>query len=376
MSKDYNQFELPDFIHNKSFLAYAIGNNPKDRQRWKLWLKSSPSNKHIAEKAYQVLNLMNKQGSPQVTFSKDDEFEKLMHRIDNQRLSKNEFSERSLRKWLKVAAMIIVLVSFGITCLVVGMAYRQNSTITYNKITVPKGSKTKVELEDGTIVWLNAESTLQYPSKFSKSERKVKLVGEAYFVVNKSVNRPFVVLTSDIRINVLGTSFNVKNYPQDDIIETTLESGVVNIEKLNTKGKAGEKIILKPNQKLVLFKSSLDDEIKQVDEKSGSLRKSDLITRQKINGEKKSSIYNDVDTETYTSWKDGKLVFKNEPLNVLAGRLEKWYDINIQITDESLRIKTYTGIFEKETVEQALKAICLTSNINFKIDKNNVTIYK
>jgi ferric-dicitrate binding protein FerR (iron transport regulator) len=145
---------------------------------------------------------------------------------------------------------------------------------------------------------------------------------------------------------------------------------------LNHGGGVRKKITLKPKQKLVLYKQLSDYKIQEVDETPESLEESDLMAEQQTSVDKKSSLYMNVDTETYTSWKDGKLIFRNEPLDVLADRLEKWYDVNIQISDKSLMSKTYTGVFEKETVEQALKAICLTSNIHFEIDKNNITISK
>jgi ferric-dicitrate binding protein FerR (iron transport regulator) len=376
MSKSYNEFELSDFLENKSFLTFAIGKNPKDQSHWEAWLRNNPPNKNIAEKAYQILNLMNNQGKQQVEFSKKEEFERLMYSIDHQRPVENDISGRSLQKLLKIAAAIIVLLSLGIAYLIVNPSESQDLTNAYNKITVPKGSKAKLEFEDGTKVWLNAESSLTYPSKFSKSERKVNLVGEAYFIVSKNPNRPFIVMTSGIRINVLGTSFNVKAYPQDNTIETTLESGVLSVEQLNLGRSSRENIILKPNQKLILLKNPLNREKKNSDNKSDSLQKKNLALTEKIQATQKSGLYKDIDTKTYTSWKEGKLIFKNEPLYTLASRLEKWYNINIQIADESLITKTYTGVFEKETVEQALKAICLTSDINFKIDKNNVIIYE
>lgn len=373
MKKNRNKYTLTDFIEDESFVSFILDKNEKDKKIWMEWVNSNPPNKHEAEQAKILLTAMKTQGNRPAPVSKAEEFDKLLNRINHFRLIGSKFSERSLYNWLKIAVTIVIFLSIGLSYFIFSPTIKSKNSIVYNQAIVPKGSRTKLVLEDGTTVWLNAESILKYPSHFSKSSRKVELIGEAYFNVTKSNCRPFVVNTSDIRINVMGTSFNVKAYPHEDVIETTLESGLVSIEKINTENRSGEKITLKPKQKLVLQKSMLDMQIVELTNiQDGRLQNEPVTNNQDSIG----GLYKNIDTELYTSWKDGKLIFKNERLDVLAKRLEKWYDLDIRIADEPLKAKTYTGTFENETVEQAIKAICLTSGMQFTIDKNNITIYK
>ncbi|HER09947.1 MAG TPA: DUF4974 domain-containing protein [Bacteroides sp.] len=374
MNNSIDHYRITDFLEDSGFVAWVNGNDPETSATWESWMKSGPPNLDQAEQAIGLLRAMRQEGEREVPFSKEDEFAKILHRIMHRELISKDYGSTSLRKWLRVAAVIILLLVSGTGYLLIRSGFSPGRTLTSHEITVPKGSRTQITLEDGSTVWLNAESTLKYPSRFARSVRQVELTGEAYFTVTKSPDRPFVVLTSDVRIKVLGTSFNVKAYPNEDIIETTLESGLVNIEKIRAeKGESG-KIILKPRQKLVLYKSTLNAEITEVKDKAGTAPvAAEGREPQEV---RKPSLYSNYETELATSWKDGKLIFRGESLDLLTARLEKSYNVNIRIADPELNQKTYTGTFENETIEQALEALCLASDIKFTIEKNDITIYK
>ena len=194
--------------------------------------------------------------------------------------------------------------------------------------------------------------------------------------MTKDKNRPFLVNTDIARIKVLGTTFNVKSYPEDLIAETTLETGLVDIERINTKNNTPGKITLKPNQKLVIYKDKRKEDLVISNHTSNPSAEKTVYDKKVDNKLQKMLIYKEIDTKLYTSWKDNKLVFVNEPLEDLALKLERWYNVNIEITDTSLTSKTYTGLFENETVEQVLEALSLTSNVKYSIDKNYIRIYK
>ena len=248
----------------------------------------------------------------------------------------------------------------------------------FQQIYVPKGSKTKVVLDDGTTLWLNSESELKYPASFKSREfRDVYLKGEAYFDVEKNKDKPFRVHTSGFKINVLGTAFNVKAYPEDATIEATLEHGIINIEKVihDHVDKTTEKtqqITLKPNQTVVLYKHK--DELQIADEK---VEKSEA-QRDGYKDEEplveKAGILKNVDTAPYTSWKENKLVFKSKTLKQLIPELERWYNLKIDLENSSLDSIKCTGTFENETPEQAIHALCAASGITYKIEKNHVVL--
>ncbi len=174
-----------------------------------------------------------------------------------------------------------------------------------SQLVIPHGSSSKVVLNDGSVVWLNAGSSLVYPSVFSNKTREVVLFGEAFFSVAKNVNKPFIVQTSALEIQVLGTEFNISAYPEDNIIQTVLKEGSVAIRRKGA-SRNEKDIILIPNQ----------------------LASFNKITR--------LSEVTNVNTDFYTSWTDGLLTFENRDLNRVIKSLERYYDINIQFDDPLL----------------------------------------
>ncbi len=282
---------------------------------------------------------------------------------------------RGLREVWKIAAVIVL--SAGLTWL--GMHYLQNEKVDKNalaRIHTPAGSVTQVTLPDGTRVWLNAESSLTYhPAVFGRRSREVSLTGEAYFDVVKNKKVKFVVNTSRVRIRVYGTRFNVKAYPEDATIETTLEEGRIALTK--TGKKRGEKergIILKPQERAVFVKNE------------GRLLLSDVLPDQAGSGEGKDEVLtvksgnilvaDKVDTEVYTSWKEGRLIIRGEPLDHLAKKLERRYDVHFIFRDNASKSIRFTGTLEDETLEQVLYAIGLTAPVKYTIDHKNVYLEK
>ena len=213
----------------------------------------------------------------------------------------------------------------------------QNSLI-INELIVPKGGEYSLELPDGTIVWVNSESSLRFPEKFALDQREVFLEGEAYFEVKKDTNRPFYVRTEAGNVRVLGTSFNVCAYPEDRFWQTTLIEGSVMIAR------GEEKVLMKP------------DEQYQINLKTGK-------------GELKEVL-----PELYTSWRDGKFYFKAYTFEELVGKLERWYDFTMFYTSESIKNRRFSGVINKhEPLQDMLKFLEMTSDVQFNIKGNVVT---
>ncbi|MFC2138362.1 FecR family protein, partial [Bacteroidota bacterium] len=217
-----------------------------------------------------------------------------------------------------------------------------------------------------------------YPSNLNSNNVKIYLDGEAYFDVVKKKNRKYVINTSSINIEVLGTSFNVKSYSDENTIETTLENGTILINSASNKNRFEKAIILNPNQKATFIKNT------------EKIKISDISTPGKISNQKKNEkaidkkesikpnlvISKQIDTELYTSWKDGRMVFRKENFYTLSKKMERWYDVQITILDEDLHNWKYTGVFEKETIEQALEALSLSMPFQYEIDQNKIFITK
>ena len=282
-----------------------------------------------------------------------------------------------IREFLKIAAIFIAAFTLA------WFVYRyqpghsgKKQIPSYCQVITTKGQKARVILPDNTVVWLNAESRLEYPVSFNNHNRQVMLSGEAYFQVTKTADRnPFLVKTSDLNIRVTGTRFNVKAYPEEDIVETTLIDGSVTL--LRKTGNTYQAIKLKPDQKATLIKKGANIRIDDVRADRPTLPLMSISTRKTTVSKEKIIISPDVNIKSHTAWKNEELVFESESFEDIAYQLERWFDVHIVFKDASLKKYCYTGKFiHKESLEQILNVIQMTTPFQYKIDKNNVIIYK
>lgn len=242
------------------------------------------------------------------------------------------------------------------------------SEVNYNEVSVSFGSRSRIVLPDGSLVILNSGSKLRYPAQFSRTSRNVYLEGEGFFEVEKKTSQPFFVKTKKITVRVLGTKFNVKSYDDEKTIETTVVSGKVEIFANKDFNHGGaKKIVLEPNQQALFYKDS--------EELGINKGQSIAAERERIN-EYPLEIKTKVDIVEVTSWKDNRLVFRNERFVELATRLERWYDVKIDIKDDELKTILFTGTFQKESIEQALNALKLIIPFQYEMKMNQITIKK
>jgi len=271
---------------------------------------------------------------------------------------------------LKYAAIIIL--SVGISWLIFSKTTpnAQKQAVRYNEITVPYGSKSSIVLSDSTKIWLNSGSKLKYPDKFTGKERIVYLEGEAYFDVAHDKNHQFIVKTAKVNIKVFGTKFNVKSFPEEKEVVTTLVSGSVMLEKLDESGEATSNFEIIPNQIVSFSKATGQFTLKyQAAGNENPKNKNRDILLQALKSKQIETV------ELTTSWKEDKLFFRGDSIESLIQKLQRWYDVKIMLKAEELRKYTYSGTFDKETIEQALEALQLTTPFNFTMDKNIITIY-
>jgi len=301
-----------------------------------------------------------------------------MHAVIKDKSVELQNKTQRLNKLKRIAQIAaVVLITFGLGFLVNYLIPEKSS---YSSISVPYGAKTKVELADGSFIWVNSGSTLKYPNNVTQKKVDIFLEGEAFFEIVKNSHRQLNVKTSTINIQVHGTSFNVKSYNEDNLVETTLVEG-----KISITGKVGNRVIenpivLKPNEQAALNKTSNEITVKdEITEESGNDNynkeniKSEAITPVNLPHIK---IKEDVDVAEFIAWKDNKIVFKNETLENLVVKLERWYNVDIEIKREELKKSRYTGTFEKETLEQAMKALSISLPFNYTINKNKIEITK
>ena len=235
-----------------------------------------------------------------------------------------------IRQWLKIASVIILTLTINYLY----QKYKsENEVIAMNTVSVPAGQRTNITLPDGTNVWLNARTTLQYPVTFSQKQRTVFLKGEAYFDVTKKKKTPFIVRTDKYDIEVLGTQFDVDAYPDQTAFETTLMKGSV---KVTSQYFPEQTITLKPHHKAYV--------------KDGQL----AVTK--------------VNDFTPYRWKEGLICFKDEPFQTIMEDFEKYYGIRIIINNKKVLKYSYNGKFRQaDGIDYALRV--LQRDIHFKYER-------
>jgi transmembrane sensor len=197
--------------------------------------------------------------------------------------------------------------------LLISQALKSGKT-TMNNLETPRGGEFKVTLEDGTEVWLNAETKLRYPENFDGDERRVEVSGEAYFKVAHDSQKPFYVISGGQEVRVYGTEFNVHAYPDETNIFTTLVKGSIALKPVN--GNGGE-LMLTPGHQAVF--SNTDE----------------------------SAHVHSVDTEIVTSWRSGTFVFENQNLEQIMKTLSRWYNFDYEFADKSLAGTIFMGSIPK-----------------------------
>ncbi len=213
----------------------------------------------------------------------------------------------------------------------------QNGVI-YNTIETPRGGQYQLTLADGTVVWLNAGSSLKYPTTFTGKERKVELTGEAYFEVAKNREQPFSVALNGMKVEVLGTHFNVMAYNDENTIETTLLEGSVKLTR------DGSSTMLIPNQKGVLNSGASNFQVHAVN------------------------------AENVIAWKNGFFKFDDENIETIMRRVARWYDVDVSYKG-NLKRQNFGGKVPRfEDISKLLTTLELTGTVHFKIDGRRITV--
>ncbi|QEH42298.1 FecR family protein [Chitinophaga sp. XS-30] len=209
----------------------------------------------------------------------------------------------------------------------------------YNTVNTPRGGQYQIILPDGSKVWLNAVSSLRFPTAFSGKERKVELTGEAFFDIAHNENQPFIVAVDKMEVEVLGTQFNIMAYANESSMKTSLLRGAVKVRS------EGASSLLKPGQQARLHKN-------------GDLKVIDLPY-----------------AEETAAWKDGLFLFNNEDLDAIMRRISRWYNVDVAFTTENIKTQTFTGqISRQEKLSEVLKMLELTEAVHFGIENRTVTV--
>lgn len=268
------------------------------------------------------------------------------------------------RYYFRVAASFTLPFLIGGGLVYAWASFKKNdSSNALVTVTSPKGATTKIELSDGTEVWLNAGSKLQYAQSYNLSGREVKLEGEAFFKVHTNAQKPFTVRASDLKILALGTSFNVKAYPEDKTVVTTLVDGEVKIDGSKTTTPFG--LMMKPHQHVVYKKPLTTNGSEQL---KTPVSTGDSTTAAPIESREVNNV------EIYTAWKDGNWIVAAQTMDEMAETMERRFNVKVIFKEPELKEYRFSGTFRQETLEQVLNILKLTAPLKYTIDDGVVTL--
>ncbi|RHJ92106.1 FecR family protein [Parabacteroides bouchesdurhonensis] len=288
-----------------------------------LWLQNDSEFSAWADEEW---NIVSSEMNPEL---QQQLFEKIKAKIEPQKKAV-QIKKHKLYVWpMRIAATLLLMLATGLS---IYFHTVQKMTMPDMIVAVEKGQKANVTLPDGSKVWVNSDSKLTYGSRFNSAERVLRLEGEAYFEVTPDKERPFIVETNNISVRALGTSFDVKNYADEDHISTVLMTGKVEVKSDK------DCIILEPNEKVTFNKAT------------GHMRK--------------SSVENAVG---YANWKFNILSFNAETFENIAHTLERYYNTQIAFESEPLKKYRFTGSIGNTSLESVLQILSLTSPLSYEV---------
>lgn len=354
--KDYKEFSADDFITDDRFIRWVRFPDANQDKFWSDFVKQHPERLSQVEEARQFLLLLGTEG---ITLPPDKL--EMLHQHINDRLDtpisastvhRIVTSRSKANRVYAFAAVILATVLSLLSWWIlspspaappsISQDLAKNAGNQSHEHFIPKGKRSRILLEDGTQVWVNANSKLEYNDNFLNSTtREVTLIGEAYFDVTPDASRPFIVHVQGVDIRVLGTSFNVKGYDGESQVEATLVHG-----KISMAGRGDEdQVTLAANQRAVFLTEN-----------------------------KKLLVENNVETDTYTSWRKGVLIFEDQPLYEILPVLERTFNVTIHTEDSSTLDCRFTAKIKNKSLQEVLELFRTSDTIGYTIVANEVFI--
>lgn len=270
-------------------------------------------------------------------------FQQIQEYEEEHQLKSGISIRRILKIYQRVAAFLLIpIIGLGF---LYWSSHNNQSVGQYTETIAPRGQKSQIVLADSTKVWLNSNTKIKYPGNFSKSQRDVYLVGEAFFEVTKNEHRPFIVHTSGVNVKVLGTKFNVKAYPDEDKVETSLFEGKINLmfERSNGQNEIQKEVL--PGE-------------------SFSYSKAD-----------RQLVPNGFPQEEIDGWKKNQLIFKDDTFSNLVRKVERWYDVKVVYDEKLFNDRRLTvELYEGERIERLLEIISRALSVDYKYEKGEIKL--
>ncbi len=304
----------------------------KDKEALDKWLNENSQNRELLNSINSNKNLVQEYETMDL-FDKESALKRFREKI----LLKSR--TRALIRW-RIAASIFILVGIiGVFYFFSGYSLKTNEKSNlYTSVFTENGQRSKVLLPDSSIVWLNSGTTLSYPGDFSDKNRTVTLSGQAFFQVTHKDKYPFSVHANDLIVTVKGTRFDVNAYPDEDEMTVVLKSGKVQLALQNFESFS---YTMAPGEKATF-----------------NLKQNNSMNISQIN------------TDVYSSWKDGELIFRNSPMGEVVEKLRKWYNVNIEIEDTEVYNSIFSGTIKNESYEEIFRLIGIACHVDYKIKHN------
>lgn len=326
------------------------------------WMGENPRNRKAMEEFQRIWETSaRKRGTFEEELGIGGEWDKLKNRLRKEGELRGDIDKRSgnikklhktssehsrTRQLMRVAAVLLIAGLLGLVSYQYGsQSQPETGEQALREISTEKAQRANSTLGDGTRVLLNADSKMTLPSEFASDVREVFLEGEAYFDVAGNPDKPFVIHSGASVIRVLGTSFSVRSYPEDEGVRVVVQEGRVFFEAEGAE--ALQKAVLSANE---LGRFSL---------------KSDRIETRQVD-----------DMELYLSWREGYLKFRETPMHKVATALERRYGIEVAFSHQELREKSLTALLKSRSIRNVLDVIAMSLNIEYELEDNNVTFYQ
>jgi ferric-dicitrate binding protein FerR (iron transport regulator) len=331
-------------IDNDILAKYLSGNcSAAECEELTEWVESSEENKKHFSEMKNAWTMANITSLNQETSNPEENYKVLVQKITSASEMENAYTEGRFRipGFLKIAAAI--LIAIGITALISKYVWDKPYMVAdFHELVVPSGQQAQLTLPDGTKIWLNSKSKLTYPGTFTSETREVVLDGEGYFQVSHNPEKPFIVKTSHLDVKVLGTSFNITNYSDEDKITLALETGSISISEQEL---AENSMKLKPEEMAVYSKAD------------------------------RNIVVSEADSEIYKSWLKGQFKFRNLSFEDISRRLGRNFNVEFVFKNESVKKVRYNGSFYNyEPLSQILKIMQTNSAFRYRIVKDKVFI--
>ncbi|MCW3465588.1 FecR family protein [Chitinophaga nivalis] len=268
------------------------------------------------------------------------------------------------KQWSGIRIAAVVVPALLLSCFAAFLLFHKRTPVINAEradVFANNGTRSRISLPDGTVVWLNGGSRLTYnPAMHTHDSRDVTLTGEAFFEVTQNAAKPFIIHTTKMDVKVLGTTFNVQAYPEDKTAATALVSGAVEV---TFNDGAPRQIRLKPDQKLVLLGRE------GVMDKAEQLNRVAAFRMEKIHVNPEDSSIHEA------AWRNNSLVFENESFEDIILKIERWYGIHVHLENRKLKNYRYTGTFKNESFREVLEALKVTTTFRYRVEDKDVFIY-